>query len=212
MNTTPTDELPSPSGFFDPITEFASYEPAFSPPGPLRPGKFGFCPLSVGYPNNMMLDMITALDMGSGLPACEDSSSGAEDVDAIMSPRPTPLSSAETAVAQLYNGYSKSPVHYDVEVGDADADFGPQQQQPQQQQPPQAQPPQNGSAVGAAKWQSPLHIAAQKGHNRIVCVLLQHDIDCNESDSEGLVSDLTRASKQGNLRGPGMADRHTRHP
>jgi hypothetical protein len=41
------------------------------------------------------------------------------------------------------------------------------------------------SASGSG-WLSPLHIAAQKGHERIVRVLLQHKIDCNEADSDGL--------------------------
>lgn len=35
-------------------------------------------------------------------------------------------------------------------------------------------------------WLSALHIAAQKGHHRVMRVLLQHDIDCNEADSDGL--------------------------
>ncbi|MCJ1286181.1 hypothetical protein MMC26_005526 [Xylographa opegraphella] len=35
-------------------------------------------------------------------------------------------------------------------------------------------------------WLSPLHIAAQKGHDRIARILLQHNIDCNEKDSDGL--------------------------
>ncbi|KAJ5963537.1 uncharacterized protein N7479_003413 [Penicillium vulpinum] len=33
---------------------------------------------------------------------------------------------------------------------------------------------------------SALHIAAQKGHHRIMCVLLQQDIDCDEIDGDGL--------------------------
>ncbi|RYP39083.1 hypothetical protein DL767_002346 [Monosporascus sp. MG133] len=37
-----------------------------------------------------------------------------------------------------------------------------------------------------AGWQSPLHLAAQKGHDRIVRVLLQHESDCNERDGDGL--------------------------
>ncbi|RYO90127.1 hypothetical protein DL766_002475 [Monosporascus sp. MC13-8B] len=37
-----------------------------------------------------------------------------------------------------------------------------------------------------AGWQSPLHLAAQKSHDRIVRVLLQHESDCNERDSGGL--------------------------
>lgn len=43
-----------------------------------------------------------------------------------------------------------------------------------------------------SSWQSPLHIAAQKGHDRIVGVLLQRRADCNEKDSEGLTP-LTHA-------------------
>lgn len=39
---------------------------------------------------------------------------------------------------------------------------------------------------GKTGWLSPLHIAAQKGHDRIARVLLQHNIDCNEKDSDGL--------------------------
>ena len=35
-------------------------------------------------------------------------------------------------------------------------------------------------------WQNPLHIAAAKGHDRIARILLQHNIDCNEKDSDGL--------------------------
>ena len=42
------------------------------------------------------------------------------------------------------------------------------------------------SPSGRAGWLSPLHIAAQKGHDRIARLLLQHSIDCNEKDSDGL--------------------------
>ncbi|KAJ5373388.1 hypothetical protein N7517_005394 [Penicillium concentricum] len=35
-------------------------------------------------------------------------------------------------------------------------------------------------------WLSALHIAAQKGHHRIMRVLLQQNIDCDEMDSDGL--------------------------
>lgn len=35
-------------------------------------------------------------------------------------------------------------------------------------------------------WISALHIAVQRGHIRIVCVLLQHGVDCNQKDGEGL--------------------------
>ncbi|TVY81914.1 Ankyrin repeat and protein kinase domain-containing protein [Lachnellula suecica] len=44
----------------------------------------------------------------------------------------------------------------------------------------------NSSRPGEAGWLSPLHIAAQKGHNGIARVLLQHNTDCNERDSDGL--------------------------
>ncbi|KAL8841190.1 MAG: hypothetical protein Q9170_001044 [Blastenia crenularia] len=42
------------------------------------------------------------------------------------------------------------------------------------------------SEKSASGWLSPLHIAARKGHDRIVHVLLQHNVDCNEKDSDGL--------------------------
>lgn len=35
-------------------------------------------------------------------------------------------------------------------------------------------------------WLSPLHIAAQRGHDRIARILLEHNTDCNEIDSDGL--------------------------
>ena len=35
-------------------------------------------------------------------------------------------------------------------------------------------------------WQGTLHLAAQKGHDHIVRVLLEHKTDCNERDSDGL--------------------------
>ena len=51
-------------------------------------------------------------------------------------------------------------------------------------------PPKGGPCSPSGKiavgWLSPLHIAAQKGHNRIARILLQHIIDCNEKDSDGL--------------------------
>ncbi|KAI4160253.1 MAG: hypothetical protein L6R39_000248 [Caloplaca ligustica] len=44
----------------------------------------------------------------------------------------------------------------------------------------------SSSEKGASGWLSPLHIAAQKGHARIVDILLQHNVDYNEQDSDGL--------------------------
>lgn len=42
------------------------------------------------------------------------------------------------------------------------------------------------NSLGKAGWLSPLHIAVQRGHNKIVRVLLQHNVDCNVKDSDGL--------------------------
>ncbi|PQE04377.1 ankyrin repeat protein [Rutstroemia sp. NJR-2017a BVV2] len=36
-----------------------------------------------------------------------------------------------------------------------------------------------------SEWLSALHIAAKKGHDRIVRVLIQRNMDCNEKDSKG---------------------------
>jgi ankyrin repeat protein len=38
----------------------------------------------------------------------------------------------------------------------------------------------------ASGWLSPLHMAAKKGHEKIVRALLQHDANCNLKDSDGL--------------------------
>jgi hypothetical protein len=45
-------------------------------------------------------------------------------------------------------------------------------------------------------WQSTLHIAAQRGHERIIRLLLERNIDCNEKDSDGLTP-LIHATIQG---------------
>lgn len=37
-------------------------------------------------------------------------------------------------------------------------------------------------------WQSPLHIAVQKGNAKIVQLLLQHKADCNQRDGNGLTA------------------------
>ena len=42
----------------------------------------------------------------------------------------------------------------------------------------------SGSAATTG-WMSPLHMAAQRGHNRIVRMLLQYHPFCNERDSDG---------------------------
>lgn len=44
-------------------------------------------------------------------------------------------------------------------------------------------PPSRGAC--SSEWLGALHIAAQKGHDRIVRVLLQQNMDCNEKDSDG---------------------------
>lgn len=41
----------------------------------------------------------------------------------------------------------------------------------------------NGSDV--PKWLSPLHMASSKGQTRITRILLEHNADCNEQDSDG---------------------------
>lgn len=38
----------------------------------------------------------------------------------------------------------------------------------------------------ASGWLSPLHVAARKGYDGIVRILLQHNVDCEEKDSDGL--------------------------
>lgn len=41
-------------------------------------------------------------------------------------------------------------------------------------------------SLPTASWESPLHIAAQKGYGGMVRLLLEHNVDCNEKDSDGL--------------------------
>ena len=43
----------------------------------------------------------------------------------------------------------------------------------------------SGSAATTG-WMSPLHMAAQRGHSRIVRMILQHDPVCDERDSDGV--------------------------
>ncbi|KAL7964037.1 ankyrin repeat-containing domain protein [Trichoderma sp. SZMC 28014] len=45
---------------------------------------------------------------------------------------------------------------------------------------------QSAASLQGASWESPLHIAAQKGYDGIVRLLLEHGADCNEKDSDGL--------------------------
>ena len=42
------------------------------------------------------------------------------------------------------------------------------------------------STASLGGWFSSLHLAAQKGHHGIVSILLEHGVDCNEKDSDGL--------------------------
>ncbi|OGM43542.1 hypothetical protein ABOM_008046 [Aspergillus bombycis] len=46
--------------------------------------------------------------------------------------------------------------------------------------------PRAASLPTAASWKSPLHVAAQEGYGGIVQLLLEHNADCNEKDSDGL--------------------------
>ncbi|CAG9953216.1 unnamed protein product [Clonostachys rosea f. rosea IK726] len=43
-------------------------------------------------------------------------------------------------------------------------------------------------------WLSPLHMAAKKGSDRIISMLLRHKSDCNEPDSDGLRAQQSTAS------------------
>lgn len=56
-----------------------------------------------------------------------------------------------------------------------------------------------GCSKGEGGWLSSLHIAAQKGHDKIVRVLLERNMDCNEKDSDGLTP-LMHAAIQGHDR------------
>lgn len=40
----------------------------------------------------------------------------------------------------------------------------------------------------ASDWLSSLHVAARKDHDRIVCMLLQHNVDCKDKNSNDLTS------------------------
>ncbi|GAB1191738.1 hypothetical protein APSETT444_000920 [Aspergillus pseudonomiae] len=42
------------------------------------------------------------------------------------------------------------------------------------------------ASAPTASWKSPLHVAAQEGYGGIVQLLLEHNADCNEKDSDGL--------------------------
>lgn len=56
---------------------------------------------------------------------------------------------------------------------------------------PEPTPPESSYDLGLtgtadANWNQPLHIAVQKGHDKIVRTLLQHKADCNVKDSDGV--------------------------
>lgn len=55
---------------------------------------------------------------------------------------------------------------------------------------------QRAPSLPTASWNSPLHIAAQEGHGDIVRMLLEHNADCNEKDSDG-VTPLAHAIRGG---------------
>ncbi|KAK3985846.1 ankyrin repeat-containing domain protein [Cladorrhinum sp. PSN332] len=176
-------DSPSPTDFFGAALDIEALEAAFSPPSTsISSGKTGgWC--TMGYGGSLMLESITGLDMEtSGLHDAADVGSMSIDTSALrVSARPStssttvqePLSTAETAVEQLFSEFRKSfpsPAYSQHSHRGSVSHTN------------DMAPPQHSSN----KWQSSLHIAAQKGHNRIVCVLLQHHSDCNEKDSEGL--------------------------
>lgn len=47
-------------------------------------------------------------------------------------------------------------------------------------------PEEGTTEPGLTEWLTPLHVAAQKGRDKIVRTLLQHDADCNAKDSDSL--------------------------
>lgn len=50
-----------------------------------------------------------------------------------------------------------------------------------------ARPEEAGGAAGkGGSWQGPLHTAAQKGHEQIVRLLLQHATECDDRDGDGM--------------------------
>ncbi|KAL8972386.1 MAG: hypothetical protein Q9183_000588 [Haloplaca sp. 2 TL-2023] len=51
---------------------------------------------------------------------------------------------------------------------------------------PREYPSHPARTTAGSGWLSPLHMAAQKGQDRIVHALLQHNVDLNEPDSDGL--------------------------
>ncbi|KAG8167177.1 hypothetical protein KVR01_002866 [Diaporthe batatas] len=56
---------------------------------------------------------------------------------------------------------------------------------PQAPASPARKPPSGAPADDAGPWMTPLHMAATRGNNRIVRVLLETQVDLNEKDSEG---------------------------
>lgn len=59
-----------------------------------------------------------------------------------------------------------------------------------------AQPPEQTADAAASCWVTPLHIAAKRGNNRIVRLLLEQHVDPNERDSQGRTP-LMRAVVEG---------------
>ncbi|KAK4223160.1 ankyrin repeat-containing domain protein [Podospora fimiseda] len=180
---------PSPTDFFGAALDMDALEAAFSHNGPSpvpEAKQNGWC--SLGYGGSMLLETIASMDMESRFAEPSDAASINMDSPAFgTSARPStsaatiqePLTTAETAVEQLFSEFHNlrksfpSPPYSQHSSG-ASVSHGTDRSPPSQH------------SASSNKWQSSLHIAAQKGHNRIVCVLLQHNSDCNEKDSEGL--------------------------
>jgi hypothetical protein len=168
----PGDHPPSPSDLFATGFDDAP-DAAFSPSGAsIHHDKIGFCRL--GYGGNIMLESITGLELE--LNSMGSSGTTHPATPASMSVVPSSLSSAETAAEHnVYSAFHTSRPSASTTQGDGGLGTSMEDLPSLQESAP------------GSKWQSPLHMAARKGHNRIVCVLLQHNIDCNEKDSEGLV-------------------------
>jgi hypothetical protein len=50
-------------------------------------------------------------------------------------------------------------------------------------------------------WLAPIHLAVKKGHDKILRLLIERDLDCNEKDSDGITPGASgkRCADQGSI-------------
>ena len=130
------------------------------------------CPASLdsSYGDSFLLDDINFLEHSSAAYA-QDHQSTSPDDSTVLERTPSSLQSSPSSDQPLAGAGST------MSTGQGSYNLGPR---------PPKDGPSSSSGKIAGGWLSPLHIAAQKGHNRIARILLQHIIDCNEKDSDGL--------------------------